>query len=127
MPIMPRMSGCEAGKPPSPSSVEATGICSRSARARTCSMRAGLNDAVSGKNDGALGSANQLCGFEDGVCFGAQHGMGAIGPRRGRGEVEVGSSLLRVLGDVDQHWAGTARLRDAEALRGSRARYLRRA
>ena len=50
--------------------------------------RAGLNHAVPGEDDGALGVADQLGGLQDGVGLGAQHGMGAIGSRRGGGKVE---------------------------------------
>src|SRR5258708_905734 len=35
MPIMPRLSGCDAGRPPMPSSVAATGMSPRSAKARS--------------------------------------------------------------------------------------------
>ena len=87
MPIMPSESGCAAGKAPRPSSVEATGICCDSAKARTSASCAGFDDAVAGEDDGLLGLLDELDGFADGVRLGAQHGVRAIG--RGCGGVEV--------------------------------------
>ena len=82
---------------------------------------AGLNHAVSGKNHRTFRGANQLHSLEDRVLFRAQHGMGSIRLGRGCREIECRRSLLGILGDVDQHGAGTSRLRDEQRFADGRS------
>ncbi len=77
---------------------------------------AGFHDAVAGEDDGALGVADELGGLVEARLFDTQHGVRAIGAGLGSFKVEDGRALLRVLGDVDQHRAGTAGARDLEGL-----------
>jgi hypothetical protein len=120
MPIMPSESGCAAGKPPRPSSVLATGICWRSAKASALLACAGLQDAVAGEDDRALGGADELDGFRMLLSIRREHGVRAVGFRLGGFEVEGRGGLLRVLGDVDQHRPGAAGLCDLEGLANGR-------
>src|SRR5579862_4916579 len=82
--------------------------------------RSGLDHAVSGEDDRALGGADQLGGLDDRFGLSAEHGVRAIGAGRGGGEVVTGGGLLRVLGDVDEDGAGAARLRDAQRFANDR-------
>ncbi len=68
---------------------------------------AGFGDAVAGENDGALGIADELGGLLEAAVCDVKHGVRAIRARLGGGEVENGRALLRVLGDVNEHWART--------------------
>jgi hypothetical protein len=78
-------------------------------------LRAGVGDAVAGENDGAFCGLDQRNCFADGAGFGAQHGMRPRCARRAVREVEGRGGLLRVLGDVDEHRAGTAGGRDLKS------------
>ena len=77
---------------------------------------AGVRDAVAGEDDGLLCGLDEFDGLLDRGGFGAQHGVRAVGRGRGGFEVERCGGLLRVLGDVDEHGAGPAGLRDLEGL-----------
>ena len=96
--------------------MRATGICGALGECAHLLHRAGLDDAVAGEDDGALGVADELGGLREACVIDAQHGVGAIGARLGGGKVEDGRGLLRVLGDVDEHRAGAAGLGDLEGV-----------
>ncbi len=112
MPIMPSESGWEAGKPPRPSSVEATGMRMRSASVRTCAPAPDCRMPWPARMTGffALRISSAACRIDADSVF--EHGVRAMRSGRGGVEVEFRQALLRVLGDVDEHRAGPAGLRD---------------
>jgi len=78
--------------------------------------RARFDDAMAGQDHRPLGIADQLRGLLQPGLVHVQHGMGPIGARPGGGKVEDGRGLLRVLGNIHQHRAGTAGLGDLEGV-----------
>ena len=68
--------------------------------------RAGLGNAVPGKNHRPLCILDQLGRVLQTVFFHVQHGVRTICSRLGSFEVEDRRALLRILGDVDQHRPG---------------------
>ena len=119
---MPRLSGCDGGKRAEAEQREGDGNLRALGEGADLLHGAGLGDAVAGEDDGALGVADQFGGLREACVFDAQHGVGAIGRGLGGFEVEDRGGLLRVLGDVDEHRAGAAGLRDLEGLAHARAR-----
>jgi len=75
-----------------------------------------VRDAVAREDDGLLCGFDEFDGLLDGGGFGPQHGVRSVGLGCGGFEVERGGGLLRVFGDVDEHGAGAAGLRDLECL-----------
>ena len=75
---------------------------------------AGLRNAVSRKNDRALGVADQLRGLCEAAVFHTQHGVRPIWLWLGGFEVEDRGGLLGVLGNVDQHGTGATGLGNLE-------------
>src|ERR1035438_10282953 len=71
---------------------------------------------MTGQDDGALGVADQLCGLREALIFDTEHWVRPIGFRLGRFKVEDRGSLLRILRNVNEHWAGAAGLCDLEGL-----------
>ncbi len=94
----------------------ATGIWLAFGEGEDLGFGAGVRDAVAGEDDGLLCGFDELDGLLDRRGFGAQHGVRAIGLGCGGFEVERRGGLLRVFGDVDEHGAGAAGLRDLEGL-----------
>ena len=85
---------------------------------------AGFRDAVAGENDGALGVADQFGGLREAAVFYVQHRMRTVRLRLGGFKVEDRRGLLRVLGDVDEHRAGSAGLGDLKGLAQRRRQVL---
>ena len=122
---MPRLSGCDAGTPPIPSSVTAIGMPARSASSEHVALGARLHDAVAGENQRPLGVVDQLDRVAV-VAVAGQRFVVRLGQvRLGRRPVHLAARLLRVLRDVDQHRARAARLRDGERLENRRRDVLR--
>src|SRR5438445_3060523 len=72
-------------------------------------LRSRLRDAMPGEDDGPLRRLNQCDGFANCARFCAQHGVRTCGARCACSEFEWRGGLLRVLRDVGQYWAGSAR------------------
>ena len=104
------------GKPPIPSSVTATGMCARSANARSASSAPEIMHAVAGEDHGPLALRSISAAARASVGPGGRGLAPAAAHRRRRVPVELAGGLLRVFRDVDQHRAGTALLRDLERL-----------
>ena len=65
MPIMPRLSGCDAGRPPMPSSVAATGMLPRSANARSAFSAPEIVTPWPARITGRFAALNQLGGARE--------------------------------------------------------------
>ena len=116
MPIMPRFSWCEAGKLPRPSRVQATGICARSASARTWLIAPDWMMPCPARIKGRL--AVRISSAASAMLCSETLSIGWLPTllRRRRGEIKLRRGLLRILGDVDQHRARAARSGDAESI-----------
>src|ERR1700722_20372104 len=71
-------------------------------------LSAGLDDAVTRKNERLFRGLDQLDRLLDGGAFGAQHRVRTVRERRSGVEVEGSSGLLGVLGDVHENRAGAS-------------------
>ena len=67
MPIMPRLSGCEAGNAAEAEQGEGDGNLRALGEGAHLLHGAGLGDAVAGEDDGALGVADQFGGLREAV------------------------------------------------------------
>ncbi len=86
--------------------------------------RARFRNAVPGKDHRTLRVSDQFGRMLQPALFHAQHGVRTIGPRLGGFKVEDRRALLRILGDVDEHRAGSAALLRSGTRSGSHARCL---
>jgi len=116
MPIMPRLNSDEAGMAPMPRQRSRDRDVGGLGEGEDIGGGAGLDDAVAGEDERALGGIDQLGGL--GELRGGRLVVRAVPGqlRRGGLPVELGNHLLRVLGDVDQHRAGAAARGDVERL-----------
>src|SRR4029450_1002858 len=103
MPIMPRFSGCDAGNAPMPSSVVVTGMCVRSANCRTTSMAPEIMMPWPARISGRLIERMLDLTRPRTMIRPIAAQLGRVRPD------ELGGGLLRVLRDVDEHGARSAR------------------
>src|SRR5271167_1971392 len=87
--------------------------------------RARMDDAVAGKDQGSLCGTDQLRSLDDALLLYMEHGVATELLRSRRRKIKLRSSLLRILGDVDQYWPGASRTGNAEGVAQHRSYVLR--
>ncbi len=120
MPIMPRHSGCDAGNPPMPSSVRATGICARSASVRTCSMAPDSMTPCPAKIIGRLALRISSAASASSASPTCSMGCGRLARGLAASKSKIALLISRILGDVDEHRPGPVAARNLKRMADGR-------
>jgi hypothetical protein len=115
MPIMPRLSGCDAGDAADAEQRHGNRNLRALGERDDLALRARQHDAVPARDQRPLGGVDQLERVATSPSPGSASSYASASAARRRPSPRR-SCLLRVLGDVDQDRAGPSGLRDRERL-----------